>query len=95
MAGAPGNGRRLLHLVTPSGPARSAVSCVAGLTALSLWRFALATRLGVIPISFLFAFFGDEFVLGGPAGMIAIAAPIGGMTLLPIGLRLLWSRYRR
>jgi hypothetical protein len=31
----------------------------------------------------------------GPAGMIAIAALIGGMTLLPIGLRLLWSQYGR
>jgi uncharacterized membrane protein YdjX (TVP38/TMEM64 family) len=72
-----------------------AVSYVAGLTPLSFWRFALATLLGVIPISFLFAFFGDEFVSSGPAGMIAIAALIGGMTLLPIGLRLLWSRNRR
>jgi len=72
-----------------------AVSYVAGLTPLSFWRFALATLLGVMPISFVLAFFGDEFVSSGPAGMIAIAALIGGMTLLPIGLRLLWNRRRR
>lgn len=72
-----------------------AVSYVAGLTPLSFWRFALATLLGVMPISFVLAFFGDEFVSSDPAGMIAIAVLIGGVTLLPIGLRLLWNRRRR
>ncbi len=36
------------------------VSYAAGVTALTFWRFALATLAGVIPSSFLLAHFGSE-----------------------------------
>jgi uncharacterized membrane protein YdjX (TVP38/TMEM64 family) len=70
-----------------------AVSYAAGLTPLGFWRFALATFVGVVPISFLLAYFGDEFITAGPARMMVITILVGGITLVPILLRLLWKRY--
>jgi uncharacterized membrane protein YdjX (TVP38/TMEM64 family) len=72
-----------------------AVSYAAGLTPLAFWRFAVATLLGVIPISFVLAYFGEEFITSDPARMVIIAVLVGGITLVPIALKLLWDRSRK
>jgi len=72
-----------------------AISYAAGLTPLTFWRFAVATLAGVIPISFVLAYFGKELVTAEPGRMMIIAVLVGGVTLVPIGLKLLWDRYAR
>ncbi len=72
-----------------------AVSYAAGLTPLAFWRFATATLAGVIPISFVLAYFGEEFVTADPSRIMIIAVLVGGITIIPIGLKLLWDRYPR
>jgi uncharacterized membrane protein YdjX (TVP38/TMEM64 family) len=62
-----------------------AISYAAGLTPLSFWRFAVATLAGVIPISFVLAFFGEEFIRAGPGGMAVVGVAVGALTLLPLG----------
>lgn len=71
-----------------------AVSYAAGLTPLAFWRFAVATLVGVVPISFLLTYFGKQFMTADPTRMVIIAVIVGGITLVPIGLKLLWERYR-
>lgn len=60
------------------------VSYAAGLTPLKPWRFALATLIGVIPVSFALAYFGGE--LGDidfeRAALLALA--LGTLTLVPL-----------
>jgi uncharacterized membrane protein YdjX (TVP38/TMEM64 family) len=72
-----------------------AVSYAAGLTPLAFWRFAVATLAGVIPVSFALAYFGEELITAEPGRMIVIALVVGGITLVPIGLKLLWGRFRK
>lgn len=66
-----------------------AVSYAAGLTSLTLPRFAIATLLGVIPVSFVLAAIG--------AGMAdaemswPLLALIGGITLIPLVAKWLWD----
>lgn len=48
-----------------------AVSYAAGLTPLAFWRFALATLLGVMPVSFLLTFAGEE-LSGGSLATIGL-----------------------
>lgn len=69
-----------------------AVSYAAGLTPLAFWRFAVATLAGVIPISFAFAHFGEALVSLEPKWAVFIALAVGGITLVPIGLKLLRAR---
>ncbi|MHA1523630.1 MAG: TVP38/TMEM64 family protein [Alphaproteobacteria bacterium] len=57
------------------------VSYAAGLTALSFWRFVLATLLGILPTSYLLAFFGEEAFSGGPFWFLFISAVLGAMTV--------------
>ncbi|WEX09807.1 TVP38/TMEM64 family protein [Chelativorans sp. AA-79] len=71
-----------------------AVSYAAGLTPLAFWRFAVATLLGVVPISFLLTYFGKQAVTADPMHMMIIAVVVGGVTLVPFALKLLWERYR-
>ncbi len=63
------------------------VSYAAGLSALSFWRFAIATLAGIIPASFLLAHFGGEMARGGPASGIWIALGLGIATGAPV----IWS----
>lgn len=72
-----------------------AVSYAAGLTPLAFWRFAAATLAGVVPISFVLAYLGEAFVTAEPRGMIVIALLVGGLTLVPLGLKLLRDRGRK
>lgn len=69
-----------------------AVSYAAGLTPLRFWRFALATLLGVAPISFLLAYGGDAAIGGNP---LLLALAFGGITGIPILARVIWVRWRR
>jgi uncharacterized membrane protein YdjX (TVP38/TMEM64 family) len=69
-----------------------AVSYAAGLTALTLPRFALATLLGVIPVSFVLTAIGaglHEAEMSKP-----LLALIGGITLLPVIGKWLWDKLR-
>jgi uncharacterized membrane protein YdjX (TVP38/TMEM64 family) len=60
------------------------VSYAAGLTPLKPWRFALATLVGVIPVSFALAYFGRELA-GIDLNRIAfIAVALGAVTLIPV-----------
>ncbi len=68
------------------------ISYAAGLTPLSMWRFALATFAGIVPASFALAHFGDEMA-SGEAGRIAVSVLLlGGLTLVPIVVRLVTGR---
>jgi len=60
------------------------VSYAAGLTSLSLWRFALATLAGVLPTAFLLAHFGGEMVVGELDRMLFAVLALGLLTVVPL-----------
>ena len=62
-------------------------SYAAGLTAIKLWRFALATLAGIVPVSFLLAHFGQELSSGDLRKVMLAALVLGGITLIPIGVK--------
>lgn len=66
-----------------------AISYVAGLTPLTFWRFAVATLAGVIPVSFALAYFGERLVEAETDRVMTFVLIAGGITLLPIGIKLL------
>ena len=66
------------------------ISYGAGLTPIRFWRFAAATLLGLIPISFLLAHFGAELATTGLARAIPIALGLGVLTLGSV----LWAAIR-
>jgi uncharacterized membrane protein YdjX (TVP38/TMEM64 family) len=68
------------------------VSYAAGLTSLSLWRFALATLAGVLPTAFLLAHFGGEMMLGGFDAMLYAALALGLLTVVPLAAYSLRAR---
>jgi uncharacterized membrane protein YdjX (TVP38/TMEM64 family) len=72
-----------------------AVSYAAGLTHLSLWRFALASIAGIVPISILLAYGGDALLVHGSENISFWLLVAGGITLVPFLLKPLWSRLRR
>ncbi len=84
----------LLVLASRLIPAISfdAVSYVAGLTQLETWRFALATLIGVAPISFAFAAMGAGIMDSGTRP-IALAACF--VTVLLPAAAFVWRRGRR
>ncbi len=67
------------------------VSYAAGLSALSFWRFAIATLAGVIPASFLLAHFGGEMLGDGSAGGLWLILGLGLVTGAPV----LWAILKR
>lgn len=71
------------------------VSYAVGLTPLKVWRFAIATLLGILPASFLLTHFGGELASGDlqRAGLTVLA--LGVITLLPVAWKIAPSRYRR
>ncbi len=71
------------------------VSYVAGLTALTLWRFALATLAGIVPASFLLAHLGFEMASGETDRFIYSALALGLVTAIPIAVALVRGRLRR
>jgi uncharacterized membrane protein YdjX (TVP38/TMEM64 family) len=69
-----------------------AVSYAAGLTSLTLPRFALATALGVVPVSFVLSAIGagmHDAEMSKP-----LLAVIAGITLIPVVGKWLWDRLR-
>jgi len=70
------------------------ISYAAGLTALSLWRFAVATLVGVLPTAFLLAHFGGEMVAGEFDRMLYAVLALGLLTALPIAVYWLRDRMR-
>lgn len=72
-----------------------AASYAAGLTPLAFWRFALATLAGVIPISFVLAYFGEGLIETEMGSTTLLVAVLGGVTLLPLGAKMLWNWRRR
>ena len=73
------------------------VSYAAGLTVLKFWRFAIATLAGIAPTSFLLAHFGHEMVSGESTRVLYSVLALGGLTLIPIGVKLYrdWRARRR
>jgi len=68
------------------------VSYAAGLTTLSLWRFALATFAGILPASFLLAHFGGEMATGELDRILFGVLALGLPTAVPLVLHFLRKR---
>ena len=60
------------------------VSYAAGVTPLKTWRFALATLLGLVPMSFLLAHMGSEVIDGGTEGFAATVLLLGLLVAVPL-----------
>jgi uncharacterized membrane protein YdjX (TVP38/TMEM64 family) len=60
------------------------VSYAAGLTVIRLWRFALATLLGLVPISFALAHLGSEAVSGDQQKLALIVLVTGLLMAIPL-----------
>jgi uncharacterized membrane protein YdjX (TVP38/TMEM64 family) len=60
------------------------MSYAAGLSALKFWRFALATLLGLMPVSFILAHMGDELVTRDAGDLLWIIVITGLITLVPL-----------
>jgi uncharacterized membrane protein YdjX (TVP38/TMEM64 family) len=60
------------------------VSYAAGLTSLRLWRFFIATLIGLLPASFLLAHFGSKMTADNLNESMAYVFIIGILILLPI-----------
>lgn len=70
------------------------VSYAAGLTPLRLWRFAGATLAGIVPVSFALTYLGSEMLAADTSRIMLAVLLLGGITLVPLGAKLLWSWYR-
>lgn len=68
------------------------VSYGAGLTPLKLWRFAVATLLGLLPMSFALAHFGSEFAVGSGEDIARLALWLGVLVAIPLLLACLRRR---
>lgn len=68
------------------------VSYAAGLSPIKLWRFALATLVGLVPMSFALAHFGAEIEDGNYAVTVTVVLLFGLVTLVPLLLRIFQSR---
>ncbi|MDH3220984.1 MAG: TVP38/TMEM64 family protein [Gammaproteobacteria bacterium] len=60
------------------------VSYAAGVTPLKAWRFALATLLGLVPMSFLLAHMGSEVIDGGTVDFAATILLLGLLVAVPL-----------
>jgi uncharacterized membrane protein YdjX (TVP38/TMEM64 family) len=80
-------GSRLLPFIS-----FDAMSYAAGLSRLHLWRFLVATLAGILPASFVLAYFGSEAMSGDFGHAEWIVLGLGMMTALPLILAALWHR---
>ena len=60
------------------------VSYMAGLSPLKLWRFALATLLGLMPVSFALAHLGGKVVDADSSNLIGVILALGLVTAIPL-----------
>lgn len=63
------------------------VSYAAGVTAIHLWRYALATTVGMLPMTFVFAGLGQNFELNPMLTVIAAVILLVFMSILPLIIR--------
>jgi len=63
------------------------ISYAAGVTAIHLWRYALATVIGMLPMTFVFAGLGHTLELNPTLTVIAAATVLLVMSTLPLYLR--------
>ena len=68
------------------------ISYAAGLTALSVWRFAIATLSGIVPASFLLAHFGAGMVAGEARQAMIAALGLGLLVVVPYVVKYLRDR---
>ena len=68
------------------------VSYAAGFTALTWWRFALATLAGILPASFLLAHFGGEMATGELDRILYAVLALGVLTAIPLAAHFLRKR---
>ena len=71
------------------------LSYAAGLTPLTLWRFALATFAGIVPASFLLAHFGGEMASAEVDRIIYSVLALGGLTALPFVVKAWTARSKK
>jgi uncharacterized membrane protein YdjX (TVP38/TMEM64 family) len=71
------------------------VSYAAGLTPIMFWRFAIATLLGLIPISFALAHLGGEIITTDNSRLMLVVLLVGLLTLLPLALKYLGKSVSR
>ena len=71
------------------------ISYAAGLTVLSIWRFAIATLIGIVPASFLLAHFGGEMATGETDRIMLSVLALGAITLIPFIVKFVRDRLRR
>jgi len=62
------------------------ISYAAGVTAISFWRYALATTLGMLPMTFVFAGLGRSFEFSPVLTVVAAAVILVVMSTLPLYL---------
>lgn len=60
------------------------VSYASGLSPIKAWRFAVATLLGLLPVSFTLAHFGAEIGNGDYRTLVGVVLVIGLLTIVPI-----------
>lgn len=70
------------------------VSYAAGLTRLSYAQFALATLLGIIPMSFLLAHFGSELANSDLQQIMLTILLLGMLTGIPVIISILMKRHK-
>ena len=70
------------------------VSYIAGLTPLTLWRFALATLIGNAPAYLLMTSLGDLMAGADIQRVLLIVLVLSALAALPFALRLIRSRYK-
>lgn len=68
------------------------VSYAAGLTALSFWRFAVATLVGIVPVSFLLAHLGSKMATSESSRIMGSILALGIITLIPVAVKLIRDR---
>jgi uncharacterized membrane protein YdjX (TVP38/TMEM64 family) len=71
------------------------VSYAAGLTPLAFWRFAVATLVGVVPVAFLLAYFGERLWVSDSDWVFILLGLAGVVTALPVAAKLLWNRHQK
>lgn len=71
------------------------VSYAAGLTPLKLWRFTLATAVGIIPASFILAHMGSELSTFEPARISIVLLVLVVMGLAPVIYKSVMDRDKR
>lgn len=68
------------------------ISYGAGLTALKLWRFAAATLLGLLPMSFALAHFGSQITDGDNDAYASLILWLGLLVAIPLVLGCVYRR---